>query len=222
MGQYTKENTELFLKLYRALESLEKDKPKLYENIKRENESKFDLFRSIINNLSHNTTSSLDYPVIVSLDVLNELKLIVDSINLKAINKSIRATKILYVKEGSYLKTALRIMSERNVSHLPIFDMNFKVKGVISESSIIDIVAKDGDINLNKKVYDFMPYFRLNDNPNERYIFMDKDAYYLDAKSLFLERYKDRKRLGLIFITENGKPSSKVLGLLSAYSVLGD
>ena len=71
MGQYTKENTELFLKLYRALESLEKDKPKLYENIKRENESKFDLFRSIRNNLSHNTTSSLDYPVIVSLDVLS-------------------------------------------------------------------------------------------------------------------------------------------------------
>ena len=34
-------------------------------------------------------------------------------------------------------------------------------------------------------------------------------------------RYKDRRKLGLIFITENGSHKEKVMGLLSAYSVLG-
>ena len=222
MDKYSKTNTDEFLKLYRELESLEKDDSFHYDLVKRQNESKFDLFRSIRNNLSHNVTRNNEYPVLVSADVLDDLKEIISYFNTKALSKSIRLTKILYVKEGSYIKTVLRLMSERNVSHLPVFDNDFKVKGVISESSMIDLLASlNGVIPSNKKVVDYMDYFKLKDNPNEKYIFMDKNAYLTEAKSLFLERYKDRRRLGLIFITEHGRSSEKILGLLSAYSVLG-
>ena len=222
MEKYSKTNTDEFLKLYRQLESLEKDDYFHYESVKNMYESKFSLFRSIRNNLTHNVTKNNEYPVLVSVDVLNDIKEIISYINTKAISKSIRLSKILYVKEYSYLKTVLRVMSERNVSHLPIFDNEFRVKGVISESSMIDLLANlNGVIPSNKRVIDFIDYFKIFDNPNEKYVFMGKDAYLSDAKALFLERYKDRRKLGLIFITENGSHKEKVMGLLSAYSVLG-
>ena len=50
---------------------------------------------------------------------------------------------------------------------------------------------------------------------------MPKDTYFSETKALFLERYKDRRKLGLIFITEHGNMNEKIMGLLSAYSVLG-
>ena len=222
MEKYSKSNTDEFLKLYRQLESLEKDDYFHYDSIKKQYESKFDSFRSIRNNLTHNVTKNNEYPVLVSIDVLNDLREIISYINTKAITKSIRLSKILYVKEGSYLKTVLRLMSERNVSHLPIFDNEFKVKGVISESSMIDLLADlNGIIPSTKRVIDYMNYFKLVDNPNEKYVFMPKDTYFSETKALFLERYKDRRKLGLIFITEHGNMNEKIMGLLSAYSVLG-
>ena len=87
---------------------------------------------------------------------------------------------------------------------------------------MIDLLADlNGVIPSTKRVIDYMNYFKLVDNPNEKYIFMPKDTYFSETKALFLERYKDRRKLGLIFITEHGNMNEKIMGLLSAYSVLG-
>ncbi|MCR5741660.1 MAG: CBS domain-containing protein [Gammaproteobacteria bacterium] len=222
MENYSIKITDDFLKYYRLLEQIERDDPRRFDIIKRQNESLFALFRSIRNNLSHNTTNNLDYPVLVSSDTLKSLQRVVDLLNVKAIDRAIKTEKVLYVKEGSTFKTVIKIMSERNVSHLPIFDRYFRVKGVISESSIIDIISTNENFNQDMKVIDYISNFDLVNNQNERYIFMRENAYFSEAKALFDERYKNRKRLGLIFITKDGTKDSKVLGILSAYSVLGD
>lgn len=221
MEEYSEELTDQFLKCYRELEVVQKDDPKRFESFNKWYQSKFDIFRSIRNNLSHNVAKDGDYPVIVSKSIVEDLRTILLEMNVKALSRAIRLKSIIYAKGDTPLYKVLSIMSRKNLSHMPIFDEYAHVVGVISESSMIDIFAKEKKVDIkNQLVKDYLPYFDMENNPNERYLFLDRKTYLSDARKLFENRYVDGLRLGVIFITYSGVSDEKIMGLLSAHNAL--
>lgn len=56
----------------------------------------------------------------------------------------------------------------------------------------------------------------------ENYDFVPKDATYLSVRRKFEKVRGKNKRISVIFITENGKPGERVLGMLTPWDVLGE
>lgn len=218
---YTIQNTDRFLFVYRKMEAIEKNEPERFNSFMKWYQSDFDLYRSIRNNLTHNTFKG-SYPVAVSTEVLLSLLRMVDRMNWKCLNVAVKRSSLIVARATSKMASVIKIMSDKNISHIPIFDENDLMIGVISEAALIDIMASSKPVNDTSIVSDFASYFRVQNNPNETYLFLRKNAYLYEARRLFENRYSDGKRLGVIFLTDTGKQEEKVLGLLAAVDALKD
>jgi len=61
----------------------------------------------------------------------------------------------------------------------------------------------------------------LDCEKSEGFRFMSADATVAEAASLFKESLKRHSRLGAVFVTEDGKRSQKLLGLLTVWDIAG-
>jgi len=64
-----------------------------------------------------------------------------------------------------------------------------------------------------------MSYFKLDNNPNYFYAFVGRNELAIDTKDMFADE-RNGKRCGLAFITESGKSSETVLGIVNAWDLL--
>lgn len=61
----------------------------------------------------------------------------------------IMTSQVISIKEDDNLETAIKILSDNNISGLPVIDKNNKLVGIISES---DIIAYSGKIQVVSKI----------------------------------------------------------------------
>ena len=72
------------------------------------------------------------------------------------------------------------------------------------------------------EINDFGDLLKLSNHSNEYYEFAPKDALYTEILERFDSNYgKRQKRLVLVFITENGKSTEKLQGLITPWDILG-
>ncbi|MDD2226569.1 MAG: hypothetical protein PHD42_05640 [Dysgonamonadaceae bacterium] len=70
----------------------------------------------------------------------------------------------------------------------------------------------------NVKVKDFIPEIEHKNN----YVFIKKTSSIYDAYDLFIDSInKYKKNLDVLFITENGQPNERILGLISIDDIAG-
>ena len=114
-------------------------------------------------------------------------------------------------------------MVEKTYTHIPIIE-NGVVQGVFSESTLLDIVNAESGIVLdqNTKFIDILEYLKLENHSTEDFIFISRNKNIYDVEDLFKDYFIRRKRLGCIYITESGKANESVLGMLTAWDVLGN
>ena len=62
---------------------------------------------------------------------------------------------------------------------------------------------------------------KLGNHITETFLFIKKDEYLEDVKELFLKSFKNKQRLAMLFITQNGRENEKLLGILTPWDVLG-
>lgn len=220
MENYSVKNTDLFLQAYRELETIKTDNDKMYYYFENKNKNLFDTFRSIRNNLSHNTLDG-SYPVIVSKEILLKLQDLIKEMQIMAVNVCILGTNIYTAKLKSKLSKVIEIMGINNYSHVPILDHDRKVIGIVSEHAIIDILSNNAGLlyNADTIVEDYVEYFTLSDNNNECYPFIKSSAFLYEAKEKFDSRYNSKRKVGVIFITKNGEINEEIIGMLTARSV---
>ena len=218
---FSVEFTTLFLQVYKELEEIEYKYPKRFETYKMYHQGQIDGFRTLRNVLSHNQSNNM-YPAIVSESYLNEIKDAVRRLKTKAIDICTRKEFLFAANENDSLYKIINKMNESNYSYVPILDSNGLIKYVVTGKSIITILAnsKEGMIyDSSVLVKDYLDYFDINKNPNERFIYVSKDDYASDIEAE-LGKMINKKITSVAFVTANGKPTEKILGMINAWNLL--
>ena len=108
-------------------------------------------------------------------------------------------------------------MSKKDFSYLPILDENDVLQYVFSLNSIVEILAS-GHYNKNAPLEEYTAYIGIK-NRNEYYGFVKTEEMAVNVKSLFEKKDKN-KACNLIFVTEDGTQSTKVLGIITPHDVM--
>ncbi|NLZ95878.1 MAG: hypothetical protein GX921_08655 [Bacteroidales bacterium] len=124
--------------------------------------------------------------------------------------------------EEDYINDILVQMKKYSFSQFPLFDNKERVVELISTNTIARWISTQledsGTIMIEKvKVKDFIKEIEYPHN----YRFIDRDASIYDAHDCFMDEINENKKnLDVLFITETGKPSEAILGLVTIEDIV--
>ena len=102
---------------------------------------------------------------------------------------------------------------------MPILEEG-KVVGVFSGSSLMNCVLyKHVEFSDNLKFRDILDTFTFDQHPSETFRFVSRDTLVSDISDMFDETLRQEERIGMIFVTENGKAEEELLGIITAWDV---
>lgn len=226
-----------FLEIYRELEDLLEEKYSgkklhyssvVFEFLNSEDSKpvreKLDLCREIRNVLTHNSKQGGESVVEPSETVLNNLIECVEFIKAppKALNFATPSDEIMFANlSNSVMKTMSR-MYKSGYSHVPVLENSF-FTGVFSKATVFEYILKNPDTPINYKttIRDIDKSVDLNSH-SENFVFAPKTLSSIEARKIFERVEGKNKRVSLIFITENGKKTERILGLLTPWDLMGD
>lgn len=210
---YSYELTERFLNLYRKLESYKGRNPKGYDFYKRKYGDELNLFRELRNYLSHEEYKG-SYPFAVSEAVVASLEKILNEMNLTC--EKVMKKNISVAYGNTSLTAIIETMKEKHFSYVPIIDDRKRVTGMISSEAIVGMLAdKSG---FDQKIDDYLEYFSL-DNQSKKFVFLGRNDPFSIAERSFTALQDDKKRVGIILVTETGSNKEALLGIISPYDV---
>ena len=138
---------------------------------------------------------------------------------LSAIRIAVPLEEVLSASLDSPVLDSLEKMYKRAFSHMPILE-DGKVVGVFSGSSLMNCVLYkhimfSGDL----KFRDIKDTFTFDQHPSETFRFVSRDTLVSDISDMFDEALQQEERIGMIFVTENGKSDEELLGIITAWDV---
>lgn len=112
-------------------------------------------------------------------------------------------------------------MQQKLFTHVPILQ-NGIVTGVFDENSIFNYLAKEEivDIDDHLTFQDIRPFLSLDKREMEEFIFIEKNCYVDELEEKIEQAFLKNKRIGLAFITENGKPTQKLQGIITPWDII--
>ena len=222
-----------FLNGYKMLEDLLEDRyadrPRRYSSVMMEFihspegdgwREKADLCREIRNLMTHTADiagESVVTPAQGVVDALNEILEYVRRPPL-ALDYATAREDILRVSGGDLVLPVMRAMHKRGFSHVPVMRGDV-MTGVFSVSTIFSsIILRDEPVNEQTRVRDFDELLPIDRHMAEQFVFLGRDATLNEARLAFDRT--DRKRTAAVFITEDGTPSGRLLGMITPWDVL--
>ncbi|MBK5241936.1 CBS domain-containing protein [Clostridium sp.] len=135
------------------------------------------------------------------------------------------AVKVHQLYNTTLETSAIEVMKEmakNTYTHVPVIDNN-TVIGIFSESTLLNYIANKGDVLLESdvKISEFIEYLPFDKHKSEYFDFVSKYALLTEVEELFQEELKENRRLGVVFITENGRSNQKILGIITAWDMAG-
>ena len=234
MGQ---KETEMFIELYKKLEKIAEDKyPRNNAHfdslvVKLSNEpqfraykSKLDYCRDVRNLLSHNSKIQGDFAVEPSPKMVDLLEKLIEELKNppKAFDFMIKRQLIFYAAMDDLVLPIMKQMQIHTYTHVPILDNNI-ITGVFSENTLFQYLLENGiaEIAESTKVREFEKYLPINKHITEAFRYISRTSLFFDVKHMFESAYSNTECLNMIFITENGISSEKLLGIITPWDVLG-
>ncbi len=224
--------TEQFLDLYKKLENTANthyhirgsgsaiaklQRRQEFANIHQE----LDYIRDVRNLLTHRPRIGEFYAVEPTDAMLSLLEKLIDRLEhpLSAIRIAVPIEEVLSASLDSPVLDSLERMYKRAFSHMPILE-DGKVAGVFSGSSLMNCVLYkhimfSGDL----KFRDIKDTFTFDQHPSETFRFVSRDTLVSDISDMFDETLQQEERIGMIFVTENGKSDEELLGIITAWDV---
>lgn len=134
-------------------------------------------------------------------------------------NLAVDARRMYRVSKHESIIKVIGMMEESNYTFIPIIEDNVLI-GIFSERTIFSYILEHKEIVLNENVSisRFMPYTNLDNYKDEDFRFVPRDIDVFEVKSLF-SKNKTGKRIPIVFITEHGKYSEKILGMITPWDV---
>ncbi len=152
-------------------------------------------------------------------NIINEIKNPPFVVNSKMM---IKKKDIFYKTINSSIFETIKTMSEKLYTHVPIFDGDNLV-GIFSENTLLDIVRLNKRMILdeNTNFSTIRDALKIENHSMETFIFISKNKNIYDVENLFKNYFSMHKRIGCVFVTANGKKEENILGMLTAWDVLG-
>ncbi len=178
--------------------------------------------QEVRNLLQHKQKIGGEYPIEPTKEMLVFLENTINKIkNRKKCGEiMIPRSRTFYKKKSDKIRGTVPKMRENSLSHVPILDERGSVCGVFSLFSFFNIMA-DRVSSENSTFGDICEYIALDYHRTETYCFVSRKLYTDELKALFEKTYSGGKRLSMVFVTQNGKPDEKLLGIISPWDILG-
>lgn len=216
---YQEEYSKKFLIKYAELEFLQENEPDKYHYLVSHFPAEFDLFRYTRNTLAHNSIDG-HYPFAVSESCLNLITNLLKSVKTKAYSLAKKRKKIRCVSQENTLNDAIRLMSRYHYSYLPVLNKKDCVEGIISSDDIIDFVSCDKIKLFEEPISRHIEAFNVREDESTFYISISQDMDLYQLKNLLTGYNKKERKLGIVFVTKNGKMNEPLLGLLTPWDIL--
>lgn len=113
-------------------------------------------------------------------------------------------------------------MYRRGLSHVPVLDEG-RVIGVFSESTIFAyLISRQPQAwEESLRFSDLKEYLNTTTRRSEVYRFLPLDATVAQAEAEFEQAFQKGKRISMFLLTQNGNREERLLGILTAYDILG-
>lgn len=228
-------NTDIFIEKYKELEmtavtvfKLREDGRAIAELERMEQfsdiQSKLYYCRNVRNLLQHNAKLSDSFTIEPTQEMID---LITDTIYriknpTKCLSIATPFNKIYWRTMDSHVVSTMKAMKENGYSHVPILQ-NEKVAGIFSENSVFNYLLAEGNMALDEglRFRDIKDYLTLHGRKSHKYVFVNKDSYLPEAEDIFEKAFRQGERIAMILITQNGSPRERLLGVITAWDVLG-
>jgi predicted transcriptional regulator len=137
-----------------------------------------------------------------------------------AMSIAVPASKIFTANLGTALGKVLVTMNQSTYTHAPIIE-NDKMIGIFSENTLLSYLAEKGEaiILSDMAMADFKAFLPLSSHRSEAFEFLPRGAKLADVYEVFNKAIKVHQRVGMVFITEHGKPDEKPLGIITAWDL---
>ena len=179
-----------------------------------------DFCRRLRNINSHNIN---DNYYLITDETITKLEKIVEEVKhpYKVSNK---ATLNIYSKTlNDNVMNTMKDMNEKSYTHIPIYDeTNKHLVGIFSENSLFQYILEDKiiEVDENTKFNDIKKCIDIKFS-KEIVKFVEKDKLYDDVVNEFISEFKNKNKLSCVMITQNGKETEKVIGIITAWDIIG-
>ena len=186
-------------------------------------EKDINLIRKIRNLLSHGECK-IEGKVAIEINenIIEKLKEIISLLENPPLVTSRYISEMFVVDLEEKLEKLIKTMNEKKISHVPVLDKDKKLVGVFSENTIFSKLSDDEIIEIGKEyqVKDYVKYIKLENHSSEYFDFIKRNEELTSAQNLFNKSIKKDKKLVMLFVTENGKKTEKILGILTPWDLL--
>jgi CBS domain-containing protein len=227
-------NTDLFLDLYKQLEQtaiavygLPADGTAV-SKLERFNEyksirSELKYCREVRALLSHNPKVDGEFAVYPSDSMIETLKKVISKIKEPptCYERSVKGANILSARPEDIVFDKMKIMKSFGYSYVPIMKSG-RVVGVFGKHTVFSLVL-DGLDNIlfdNTRFTDISQYTSLSKTDKNSFRFIPRDMYLFEAEELVVNAFKKKERINLLFVTQTGKPTESLLGILTPWDVM--
>lgn len=222
-------NSKEFLKYYNQIDAALKTRSDRFETFAqkvknsknraaRKNHNELLSYGELRNAIVHHYLDVIEPIAEPHITTVEDIKRIHDEItNPKKVIPIFHNDDIAGAHKEDYINDILIKMREHSFSQFPVYDESDNVIEVISTNTIArwiaNIFTDKGEILIDEaKVKDFIEEIEFKQN----YKFIQRNATVYDAYYLFIDEIKKNKRnLEVLFITESGKPTEKLLGMIT-------
>lgn len=175
------------------------------------------------NLLQHREKISDEYPVIPTDEMIDYVRSIIDKINNRPRIHEIAVPKnqIFSATLDSSLRKTINAMRNTRYTHVPIIEHE-KVIGVLSQSSIFNYIADQGIVDIDDQLHirDLKDYLSLKGDDIVIYTFQPSSIFVDELLEVFEDEFQKGNRIGMVFLTSNGKPDEELTGILTPWDVL--
>ena len=230
------DRVEIFLDKFKQLENItkieynldERDsaiyflmQKKSFRNIKNE----LDLCRETRNLLSHNPRINSKYAVEPSVELIELLDKLIEKIKnpLRASDIMVKREDLKWRKLEDFVRETMILMNKEAYNHIPIMDDNVLV-GVFSPNTVFSMQVDKGFTGIDEKLQfkDIKRFIDFKADRTQSYRFIPQDMLVSDIGEIFSKASDKNDRIGMIFVTHNGKEKEKILGIITAWDVASE
>lgn len=139
-----------------------------------------------------------------------------------ALSFATRGEQLMKANLDQRVLRLMETMDKNGYSHIPVLE-NGVFYGVFSAGSVFQYLLQNRGkgIGPNTTIRELKKQIDIREH-KENYQFLPRNATYFQVREAFEIVHGKNKRVSAVFITENGRPGERLLGMLTPWDVLGE
>lgn len=227
-------NTDLFLDKYKQLEEAvrsaynldDRDSVSYYlSNSEKYRRYKEDIryCQDVRNLLSHKKKINGSYAVEPSTAMIDFISALIKKVNNRprCCDVQVGIRDVFWQPPDGKVKPTIITMRQRQYTQTPILK-NGVVVGVFDENSVFNYLAQSEQNSISDSLTfgEISRFTTLEEREQNQFVFFKNKGYVDELEDEFERAFRRGKRIGMAFITANGKADEKLLGIITPWDII--